>query len=1464
MNETDFNSICVAFEADWKIGDRPRIETLLAQTPQSSRAALLAKLLSIELEWRRAEIPAATVENYLHRFPDFVDEVNAAWKAFEGRLFSMLTQPVHERQLIGEEETLAASAASYPTAVGDHVQYFGEYELLEEIARGGMGVVYRARQIKLNRIVAVKMILSGQRAGDEELKRFRGEAEAAAALDHPGIVPIYEIGIHEDQHYFSMGFVSGESLQAQLRDGPLPPRRSAEICIKVAEAVAYAHAHGVIHRDLKPGNILIDRSGVPRVTDFGLAKRVDSDNQLTQTGQVLGTPAYMPPEQALGKTGDIGPPADIYALGAVLYAMLLGRPPFQAASPLETLRQVVDQDPVAPSKLNREVPKDLETICMICLQKKPDARFQSVQQFLEELNRYYRGEPIKSRPIGRVEHAARWCKRNPLVASVSAALVLALVVGISSSTYFAIASGISARQASENAAEARLSQLETETKAAEASVARIVAEEARKDAENARLIAEREATAAKAEARRSQMVILSQKALSEPRPQQGVLLAREAVKLATNQVEAFNTGTRQAIDQALGRVIGFPLRVHEEQVTTVVVSPTKKWMLTASQSVLGAGPGEQLLKVWAIDERLPTKPRMVIQLDTNVTGFCFNRAEDRVYVCCQKHGIEEWDIESGEGRIVYPHELPEHVSGLAASENYLLAGAIVFDLSSAPLRPVQPACQCDWLVVSDDARWACGINIEEKTVVAWDLSLQNLQTPPTKRFELANLPGHVKSINVFSHNLILNSNAASIAVLASRDEDAPSLNRTPVSLWKMDTQSHGGEPIKPRALTLSFGKHVFAWDSLGSCLAATPMRKGQNYVMSWLPEAYNDEGEDGGVVEDGIRLAGRYSQPTTPSAIAVMNVQAKGDEYFSVPHIITGDIEGNLHVSNFNGGNQFKIQGHDNAILDLEPVPGTALVVSASQDGSIRVWDLAKYVELYDRLWGNFDPELEETKPGTFLHYAAQHQRFDHFYSPWSLRVDRYSKRFLVGHRGQDVSLFDLQNTNPWANPIRVSNKSETCLVFPGSEEMALVGRTRPALAKLDDLEAVELNTVEASSRNMGYLQSAVDFVQAVLGGSPEPEPQNKSYMSQQESSRLLQNGKYLYLNAAPPSFWKMDAGQLQLVEQFLSGYPLFIADRGFAISPDERWMLGKLKDEPKSILLYGIGDTVTEKILIGNDAIEQVAFCNNSKWVAAIQDETFYEDYPRVFVWRLPTEGNVLEPELVFEVPQERNLRLQIVTGGDDSHVIVSTDDSLTATNILSGKSFSLPGAIGHPRLVNGGKYLIAESSSGEGQLLFDTAKLTGAAIMLQSRPNYWSPDGNWFAEITPGESTALFHRTDSGFVKKAQLKSSNWLGIVAFSSNNQWAAGLIDDKLLVWYLGDGDGVPEPFQVDMLKLRKDIYRKPTLFFTPDSNWVIFSEGADSYIWPLELDKLAAFASSAAGRSLEDSTGPLPISIVDG
>jgi serine/threonine-protein kinase len=358
----------------------------------------------------------------------------------------------------------------------------GGYELLGELARGGMGVVYRARQLRPNRVVALKMLRAGPRAGADELRRFRAEAEAAARLDHPNIVPIYEVGEHDGQPFFSMKLVDGGHLGTRVPELLDSPRESAALLAAVARAVHYAHQRGVLHRDLKPANILLQMGNgewgvgneagsfptphspfpIPKITDFGLAKLLSADGStpdglggLTQTGTALGTPAYMAPEQAAGGPAAATTAADVYSLGAILYELLTGRPPFRAETPLATLRRVTESEPERPRQVRAGVPRDLETVALKCLEKDPARRYPSAAELADDLERWLRGETIKARPVGPLGALERWARRQPVLAGLAAALAVAVVAGLAAST-------VLWRQAERHAAAAEERERESE------------------------------------------------------------------------------------------------------------------------------------------------------------------------------------------------------------------------------------------------------------------------------------------------------------------------------------------------------------------------------------------------------------------------------------------------------------------------------------------------------------------------------------------------------------------------------------------------------------------------------------------------------------------------------------------------------------------------------------------------------------------------------------------------------------------------------------------------------------------------------------------------------------------------------------------------------------------------------------------------------------------------------------------
>jgi hypothetical protein len=391
--------------------------TRAVDTPLSPGDEELLATLVEELSELQGPAAQATLEQLAADHPRLAGQLRELFAAM------LVTDAVAEQSTIFAREghgsdygsgSGASPSASWPTGgtgmlpgVTPLPATFGDYELLEEIGRGGMGVVYRAVQKSLGRIVAIKMLLRRDLASPADLLRFRSEAEAAAQLDHPGIVSIFEVGECDGHPFYSMQLVEGTTLAKRLRQGPLPAREAAALLAKVADAVQVAHTRGVLHRDLKPSNILIDASGEPHVSDFGLAKRLEAEESVTHTGAILGTPCYMSPEQAAGSRGDVGPTSDVWSLGTILYQMLTGRPPFQASSPMDTLLAVLESDPPVPRSIDRQVDRDLEMIALKSLQKPQELRYQSSAELAADLRAFLAGEPVAARHGGFADMFAR-------------------------------------------------------------------------------------------------------------------------------------------------------------------------------------------------------------------------------------------------------------------------------------------------------------------------------------------------------------------------------------------------------------------------------------------------------------------------------------------------------------------------------------------------------------------------------------------------------------------------------------------------------------------------------------------------------------------------------------------------------------------------------------------------------------------------------------------------------------------------------------------------------------------------------------------------------------------------------------------------------------------------------------------------------------------------------------------------
>jgi serine/threonine protein kinase/WD40 repeat protein len=406
----------------WEAGEHILAEIYLQQHPELLEAPEYAlELIYHEVVLRQEQGETPPLVEYLERFPQFASQLKP--------LFDVHRALESDRPFDLESTKTATGPSRTTAAVPSELPIIPGYEIVKELGRGGMGVVYWAWQMSLNRAVALKMVLAGSHASSGELERFRTEAEAIARLHHPNIVQIYDVGRHGAHPYMTLEYVEGGSLAQKLTGAPQPARQAAQLVETLARAVHSAHEHGIIHRDLTPGNVLLTADGAPKITDFGLAKLVVGGREVrTQSGAIVGTPSYMAPEQAAGRGKEIGPATDVYALGTILYEMLTGRPPFRAETPLETLIQVQADEPVPPSRLQPKLPRDVATICLKCLEKDPSKRYGTAVALAEDLRRFLAGESILARPVGSPEKLWRWCRRKPVVTGLAASVAFLLIV----------------------------------------------------------------------------------------------------------------------------------------------------------------------------------------------------------------------------------------------------------------------------------------------------------------------------------------------------------------------------------------------------------------------------------------------------------------------------------------------------------------------------------------------------------------------------------------------------------------------------------------------------------------------------------------------------------------------------------------------------------------------------------------------------------------------------------------------------------------------------------------------------------------------------------------------------------------------------------------------------------------------------------------------------------------------------
>jgi WD40 repeat protein/serine/threonine protein kinase len=644
--ELRLDQTCDRFEDFWRVGRRPEIEDFVAATPEREQPALLQELVQLDAYYRRQHGEEPHAADYHDRFP----ALDPAW--------------------------LQAAVTARP---GPAVPVVPGYQILGVLGRGGMGIVYRARQVQLKRPVALKMILTAEQAGPGAAARLHGEAEAVAQLHHPNIVQIYEVGEYEGRPYFSMEFMDGGSLAEQIQHTPQPPEEAARLLATLARAVHHAHQQNIIHRDLKPANILLRRlatgehgstpikdysrplsglngdaslrvhpysslaSFLPKISDFGLAKRLGADGGPSLSGALLGTPSYMAPEQAARQPTAIGPPADVHALGAILYEMLTGQPAFRGTTLLDTLEQVRFQEPVPPSHVQRGVARDLETICLKCLRKEPAHRYASALHLAEDLGRWLRGEPIQARPVGAVERLGRWCRRNPGTAVACGVAGAALLAATLVSALFAVA----------------------QTRALKES------EDQRRELADTKDVLEKTDAHRRRLARTSASLTLDQalRWCEQGQANRGLVLLAHSLQMVGSEDHDLDVAIRMNL-AAWGREVN-TLRAaltQEEEQGVAAWSPDGQTILT--------GHPDRTARLWSSASGQPLGPPLAHP--SRVLRAVFRQDGKAVLIGCEDGSAQLWDVATGQ-RIGPPLRHPGPIHYVALSPNGSIAVTGCFD-----------------------------------------------------------------------------------------------------------------------------------------------------------------------------------------------------------------------------------------------------------------------------------------------------------------------------------------------------------------------------------------------------------------------------------------------------------------------------------------------------------------------------------------------------------------------------------------------------------------------------------------------------------------------------------------------------------------------------------------------------------------------------------------------------------------
>lgn len=737
MVDEQLRDACASLDRRLRAGESVRTEDLLAaHADLAAHSECVLELAYTEFVARDALGESCDFAEWYARFPDRADDLRELFEVHRFVQQAAEETVIPYGDLTEDDDALPPQPLLFQEEV-DAERRLGNYELIEEIGRGGMGVVYKARQIGVRRVVALKLILAGAHAGRERYERFEAEAETVGRLAHPNIVQIHEVGTEQGRPFLSLEYIEGGSLDRRLSGAPMPPREAAALVHTLAAAMCHAHERGVIHRDLKPANILLTTDGVPKITDFGLAKRIfEEQSGQTASGAMLGTPSYMAPEQALGNSRDSGVAVDVYALGAMLYELLTGRPPFRGATLLDTLEQVRSQEPVAPRQLIGKLPRDLETICLKCLQKQPAHRYGTSAELADDLQRFLDHLPIHARPVGYVGRLARWSARNPMLAVLTAALAVVLTTASIVAPIVAIT-----QTALRQEVQKQLSEVVRQSRAKSAS-----------------LLATRSRLAA------------------DETPQRSVLLAIEAIEAHRAAGEAPPATIEQALRDALASTSGVALVGHQSQLTAARFTPDNSRLVTASAD--GAA------RVWTVNANDPGRACVVLAgHQAPIRGLAMSHDGRWLVTAADDRTARLWDLNAKEieasGREVAQHRERLSAATFSPDDRWLFTAdqsgngklsRLEDDGTASVLSEIQLELPIQVGQFSGDGKWLA-VGGVDKAVHVWPLNEAGLG--PHRVFK-----GHTGHV-------------ASLAFDPSRPRLATASADYTVRLWNLDDEAPG-------------------------------------------------------------------------------------------------------------------------------------------------------------------------------------------------------------------------------------------------------------------------------------------------------------------------------------------------------------------------------------------------------------------------------------------------------------------------------------------------------------------------------------------------------------------------------------------------------------------------------------------------------------------------------------------------